>query len=517
VAAALGLAGGAAALRASEICATCHADRAKGYERSAMAQSLRRPLKEPEGTFVHTPSGTRFTAEVRPDGNYQRRERDGAVSTYKVEYVIGSGKHAEGYIVRVGRHLFQSPITYYPRIQRYDMAPGYETARTPDFIRPLTLECILCHAGEPRHIEGTISEYEAPAFGAEAIHCERCHGDPAPHLAEPGRGNIVNPAKLPPVERASVCEQCHLMGAARVTNPGKRAQDFRTGRPLEEVFTIYTAVLPPGSPQTGLKVISHSEQLAESRCAEQSKDQMWCGTCHDPHDLSAQPPAYYREKCLGCHAATLNLKHAGGRDQADCVRCHMARRDAKDGGHTVFTDHHIARVPEPAATGEEPRNYELKAWREPPAAFRARNLALAYATSGFEHGSPARIVRGLHMLEEVVEDFPDDPDVLSALGSAYLAVRQPRDAVPRFEQVLKLRAPAVTDEANAGAAWLGAGRMDKALPYLESAGARDPLLFTTIEALMQIYQSQGDEAKAAALAERVRLALGSTAPQEVAQ
>jgi len=66
-------------------------------------------------------------------------ERDGQVSEYRVDYVVGSGKHASGYFVRIGDHLFQSPICYYPRLKRYDMAPGYEENRTPDFVRVVTL------------------------------------------------------------------------------------------------------------------------------------------------------------------------------------------------------------------------------------------------------------------------------------------------------------------------------------------------------------------------------------------
>ncbi len=500
-----------------EQCAVCHPAEVKGYAKSAMAQSLRRPLKEPEGAFEHASSGTKFTAYSNSRGAWQRREREGAVSDYRVEYVIGSGKHAEGYLVRIGRHLFQSPVTFYPRVQRYDMAPGYEMARTPDFIRPVTLECVLCHAGEPRHITGTISEYETPAFGAEAISCERCHGDAAKHLKDPSAKTIVNPAKLAPVARSSVCEQCHLMGAARAVNPGKKFQDFQPGQALEEVFTIYTAKLPPGSPEGGLKVISHSEQLAHSRCSTETQEKLWSGTCHDPHDLGAQPASYYRARCLDCHAGTLAKNHAGGRDKADCVACHMARRNAKDGGHTVFTDHRIARRPEPEAEGEEPKNYELAAWREPPQEFRQRNLALAYANSGFEHGSVSRIVRGLHMLEESEKKFPDDPDVLSALGTAYLSVRQPRDAAPRFARLLELQPGSAINEANAGAAWLRMGNMEKGLPHLERAIQLDPLLFHVAEMLAGMYQSQGAMEKMEALARRVRQALGTAAPQEPAE
>jgi hypothetical protein len=81
---------------------------------------------------------------------------------------------------------------------------------------------------------------------------------PAAHLANPSSRNIVNPAHLDPVPRDSICEQCHLIGAARVLNPGKQFADFTVGKPLEETFTIYRNVLPPGT-TAAFRVISHSE------------------------------------------------------------------------------------------------------------------------------------------------------------------------------------------------------------------------------------------------------------------
>ena len=95
-------------------------------------------------------------------------ERDGSISAYRVAYVIGSGNHASGYMVRIGDHLFQSPLCYYPRLKRYDMAPGYEEYRAPDFIRAVTEGCLDCHSGKPRHIDGTLNEYGNPAFAEEA-------------------------------------------------------------------------------------------------------------------------------------------------------------------------------------------------------------------------------------------------------------------------------------------------------------------------------------------------------------
>jgi len=56
----------------------------------------------------------------------------------------------------------------------------------------------------------------------------------------------------------------------------------------------------------------------------------------------------------------------------------MPRRPVSDGGHTVFTDHRIARRPpsETSAAGADAPS-PLVAWYEPPAAFAKRNLGLA--------------------------------------------------------------------------------------------------------------------------------------------
>jgi hypothetical protein len=491
---------------AANPCAICHPDKVEGYSHSAMAHSLRRPSREPEGSFEHSFSGTKFTIYSNSKGFWQRMERGGEVSEYRVDYVIGSGKHASGYLVRMGDHLFQSPICYYPRLKRYDMAPGYEENRTPDFVRAVTQECLLCHSGKPRYIEGTLNEYQSPAFAQEAISCDRCHGDPTKHLKAPLPGSIVNPAKLAPTARNSVCEQCHLRGVVRVVNPGKKAEDFHAGEPLEQVFTIYTAALPPDSPRNTIKVISHAEQLALSLCARRSAGHLWCGTCHDPHDLSNHPAQYYRARCLSCHRATLTKSHPQGLS-GNCVSCHMPKRNARDGGHTVFTDHRISRHPEPDQEREIPENGDLVAWREPPPALRQRNLGLAYVNAGLENRSEPQVVRGYQMLAEVANKTPDDPEVLKALGLALLGGNRPLEAAGLFERVLKLRPDSAIDEGNAGSAWAKAGQLDKAVPHLERALELDPLLLPVAQVLVQVYRAQGETDKLAALADHVRQAM----------
>ncbi len=144
-------------------CQLCHPKEVEGYSHYSMAHSLRRAAREPEGSFQNA-FGTKFTVYSNRTGTWQRMEHAGDTSEYRVDYVIGSGKHASGYLVRIGTHLFQSPIGYYTARHAYDMAPGYEQLADADFTRPITEECLLCHSGKPLPIAGTANGYESPAF-----------------------------------------------------------------------------------------------------------------------------------------------------------------------------------------------------------------------------------------------------------------------------------------------------------------------------------------------------------------
>ncbi len=150
----------------------------------------------------------------------------------------------------------------------------------------------------------------------------------------------MNPAKLPFEERDSVCEQCHLSGEARFPEPDRTLVDFRPG----ERLSTYLAVLVTGGAPRGVRVTSHAEALAVSRCRASSGQTLWCGSCHDPHGAARD----YRKVCLICHApeACLKLKNTTAKAAAaDCIGCHMPKARAYDGGHTVFTDHSIPRRP----------------------------------------------------------------------------------------------------------------------------------------------------------------------------
>src|SRR5262249_37431410 len=75
--------------------------------------------------------------------------------------------------------------------------------------------------------------------------------------------------------------------------------------------------------------------------------------CHDPHQLpaAAEKAAYYRGRCLECHAEKgCSLPAAERRrQQADdsCAACHMRARST-DLAHSTITDHRVLRTPEAA-------------------------------------------------------------------------------------------------------------------------------------------------------------------------
>jgi len=478
----------------------CHRSEVEGYARSAMAHSLRRSGAEANGT-VTTPD-TKITSHSSSNGYWQSLESGGQVTNYRIDYVIGSGNHASGYLLDLANHLFQSPIAYYKSRQAYDLAPGYEGLANPDFTRPVGEGCLFCHSGNALHVAGTSNEYRSPPFSAEAITCERCHGPVARHLADPRAGTIINPAKLEPAARDSICEQCHLLGVGRVLNPGKKFFDFRPGEPLEEVFTTYR-VAPPGASAGKFKVISHVEQFARSTCARMSNGRMWCGTCHDPHDKPLEPVQYYRAKCLTCHTGSFSAPHPS-RD-SNCIGCHMPRRNAKDGGHTAFTDHRIERRPTPDS--DLPADVDIAAWREPAPEFQKRNLGIAYVNVGGERRSPQFVVHGYKLLTEVQNQFASDDATFTAMGTALLLGKQSSEAELAFDRALQLNPNSATGETNAASAYLQAGDVNQAIAHLRRAVELDPLDLAADAPLIGLYRQQGNSAAAAKLSGNLSAAI----------
>ena len=470
-------------------CASCHPHEVAGYQRTAMAHSLSHVAPQAKGTFTHGLSATTFVIQPHEGRTEVVMKRDNMTATYPITYVIGSGSHAFGYLTEADHHLFQAPISYYTKRKSWDMAPGYETDAAPDFFRPVTAECLQCHAGRPHPIAGTLNQYNPMDAAEEAISCERCHGDATAHLQRPNRETIANPLRLSQRARDSVCEQCHLSGEARILNPGRQFGDFQPGQNLEDVFTVYVRDHSTARPSSSIKVISHAEQLALSRCARQSEGKLWCGTCHDPHEQPAEPVAYFRAKCLSCHGQAIAQKHTKPAD--NCIGCHMPKRPTTDGAHTVFTDHEIARFPAPRdQSPSAAAPMKLRPWHEPAAALATRNLGLANVAVGERTQSSELIDEGAGQLIAAMKDLPPDPVLLTKLGFVFLRKGFASDATEFLAYALKLQPSEASAHANLGVAYKEQGEAEKAITELDQAIELDPALETAYRSLGEIYLSQ---------------------------
>ncbi|HEU0122273.1 MAG TPA: multiheme c-type cytochrome [Bryobacteraceae bacterium] len=426
----------AATLLADPRCVSCHQSIVESYARTGKARSISKPRAEVQAQrqWFHDFSGRRVGVQWQQGKLSHWMEIRGAVESHEMEWAIGSGKEGKFYLHRQDDSLFLSAIGWYASRMIWDMAPGYVVDASPSFYRPPSApDCLQCHAGAAARIPGTYNRFADPPIPSPAIGCDRCHGDPTPHLAKPAKNNIVNPAKLPAPRRDAVCESCHLAGEARALNPGKQFADFKPGMALEDVFTIYVAA--KGADDTILRTQTQAEQLAASRCAIASQGKLWCGTCHDSHKEPSEKfrAAWYRDKCQQCHTGEPAETHVQ-RMGDDCVRCHMRKERQYDGSHAARTDHWIRT----AKTEERflDRGELLRAWREPPATLQDRNAAIGYLHSAERTRSLRRLREGLGLLDRAVREGHSDGDVALEAGLQYARQKSPDRAVPWFEKAV---------------------------------------------------------------------------------
>ena len=458
-----------------------------------MGRSLARPgPDQPSGVYYHGHSGTTFDIELSDQGMLHRIRREGREASYAIDYVIGSGNAAFGYLVRVGDAIFQSPLTYYSERNTWGMAPGMERYSDPDFTRPASAECLWCHAGRPRPVPGSVNRYRSPPFDAEAISCDRCHGPPGAHLRSPVASTIFNPAKAAPRERDSVCEQCHLSGLARVPNPGRTFGSFEPGRRLEDFWSVFVGAADDADEQRRFQVVSHFEQLALSRCAQVSGQELWCGTCHDPHSPPTNPAVEISRHCTACHQEGLDADHLA--QSNDCTECHMSKRQSHDSGHSAFTDHRITRRPIRAEATLGPQS--LRPWRPHDGPVARRNLGIALIRLAQSESPAGDIKKGVALLQSALSARDRDPVAQEALGTGLLLSGAPSEGVRLLRKAVRADPDHSLYRNSLAAAWWNLGAERASVREIERSIRLEPRLESAYHMLSRVNLALGNRNRA---------------------
>ncbi|MBU3677830.1 MAG: tetratricopeptide repeat protein, partial [Chitinophagaceae bacterium] len=252
---------------------------------------------------------------------------------------------------QVNGYLYQAPITFYTQKGQWDLAPGFEKGANSRFSRKIEAECITCHNGYSKLIEGSINKYGEIPLG---IDCERCHGPGSIHVAEKQAGNIVdtskgpdysivNPRRMSTEQQNNLCQRCHLQGIA-VLNEGKTFFDFKPSQKLSDAWHVF---MPQYSQDDQHMIMaSHVERMKQSECFVQS-GKMSCITCHNPHvTVKATPVAQYNNACISCHQQKQGCTELATKRNAvqnNCVQCHMPKNGSIDIPHVAVTDHRIQK------------------------------------------------------------------------------------------------------------------------------------------------------------------------------
>ncbi len=438
-----------------QVCGSCHSSEYKSFKQTAMGrsasipsqddlQSLAKPITFSSSTLdrtysVYTHNGKMYHEESQRDPKGQLVFSE----THEIAYVVGTGEVGKSYLVSKGDAFFVSPISFYTRINGWDLSPGYETSLFRGFTRPVLELCVDCHTGQPLFVPDRPNHFQQPPFRFLSIGCERCHGPGAIHVMQRKEGaplegsidyDIVNPATMPAEIRDDVCAQCHFLGDARVLRPGKKNLDFRPGTPLDKVVAIFS--VPAKLKGNQFSALDQFEQLKLSRCAIASKGRLGCITCHDPHVQlhGAEAAEDFRKRCLTCHKVESCRAPLARRQSTSppdsCVMCHMPKQQLQNISHGSATDHRILRIPsENLQTGDQvlPAPAEELVYDATPLGFQdakpdLRSLALAYPQVAGHY--PALRQKGFATLEQAARELRDDAEVQAAYG-LILAVAQP--------------------------------------------------------------------------------------------
>lgn len=475
-------------------CRHCHPVKYDSYQQVGMARSFRRageasPIEAFGQEFYHPSSQRYYRIERNGEGlvfhRYERDEAGQPINEFEVPiaWVLGSGNRARSYLYQTpAGELYQLPLGWYSETRSWGMSPGFEDDRHFGVLRPVKQECMFCHNAFPEVPAGSDWRWLEDTFPTDlpqGTGCQRCHGPGADHIRavlngadlETIHGNIVNPRKLPPARRDSVCFQCHMLPAVAMIGPrrfDRPVYSFRPGELLTD-YLVHVDIDEDGVDRADrFEINHHGYRFWQSLCYRESQGELGCISCHDPH-VKPESKAFRAEVasvCRGCHQEW-NKRHdaATAASESGCVSCHMPTRRTRDVILVTMTDHRIARGPfdlqalvepltrtEPIITG-----VELLPFGEPPGGDHGTVYRLSATLRAFPDRGATRA------LERVLTRSPH-PSVVPYLDllEAQLKARANEQAEQTAKQIIGRQPDLFLAHSWLGLAQLGQGDADAA-------------------------------------------------------
>jgi hypothetical protein len=238
----------------SSACAPCHRQIYSTFSRTRMGHSLTPAtpatfanLSLPGSTSSETldrhfdvfqKNGELFQSEYQTGADGKNIFRN----TQKIDWIVGANANGLTALIRRGDFLFEAPVSFYAKPQKWELSPGYES-KDIGFNRPVLAGCISCHSGRPNPLDQTTGKFAPVAFSQTSIGCENCHGPGAAHIHTMTSPNgarsgpqIVNPSRLNADLENDICMSCHEAGDVASSSP---ARPFRTFAPASRSTTHF--------------------------------------------------------------------------------------------------------------------------------------------------------------------------------------------------------------------------------------------------------------------------------------
>lgn len=324
----------------SSQCVQCHREIAEAQLESGHPLTLRR-VRSISGLVESAPlefsdprNQVAYRIERSPDPEFTLdlvAARGGEADRMHLLWGMGAGRKGITFVGMTDAGAYgQSRVSWYQSTGGLDITTGLEDRvdnaydALADWMSPPQREhCFACHTTRNA---GLPPEKMDPA--SAGVHCERCHGPGQEHVLAMTRGEadvvstIGNPGRMPAIEQLYFCGACH--GAP----PGGSDLQALARYMVDKEVTRF-----PG------------QRLVLSRCYSESRDQLKCTTCHDPHQSLVQTAASYDSKCLSCHGGDQAMASGCKVAASQCSSCHMPFEEGFM-THSEFADHWIRIVSE---------------------------------------------------------------------------------------------------------------------------------------------------------------------------